>query len=269
MDWFLLGIQLTGAYPLWRFWRANRNSSLLHVIYWTFLAWLAWAMLLVERAFRSDEDNAVEIYMALCLTGCAGIAVLGARRPLAGPWNFVVVGLLAVLLLPLAEGWGDLNLSAGRIFFLAATLSVIGFNYGLTRLGPASVFLLAGCAILMVVTLKMAGFHNSRDSFVAEWGFGVITISPWIALTVMCRKAKLRDDLDKAWLSFRDRYGMVWALRIADQFNRSAANSGWPFRLTWAGVKGSTAGYDKSALHTWEELIKRFGAAGSDESELH
>jgi hypothetical protein len=38
-------------------------------------------------------------YLALCLTGCVGVAVLGARRPGVGAWDFVLLGLLAVLLL--------------------------------------------------------------------------------------------------------------------------------------------------------------------------
>ena len=56
-------------------------------------------------------------YTALSLTGCAGVAVLGARRPGVGPWNFVLLGLLAVMLLPLAEGLlsrGALHLAGPR-----------------------------------------------------------------------------------------------------------------------------------------------------------
>src|SRR5437867_2465891 len=62
---------------------ANRRTSLLHTIFWTWLAWLVWGLALSAADRRLD-------YVALCLTGCAGIAVFGARRPGVAAWNFVV-----------------------------------------------------------------------------------------------------------------------------------------------------------------------------------
>ena len=96
---------LTGAYPLGRAWLANRRSSLAHALAWAALAWLAWLGVALAEAWGLGVPVAAR-YVALCLTGCAGVAVLGARRPGVVAWNFVVLGLLVVLLLPLAEGWG-------------------------------------------------------------------------------------------------------------------------------------------------------------------
>ncbi len=45
-----------------------------------------------------------------------------------------------------------------------------------------------------------------------------------------------RSSLDRLWLWFRDHWGVVWALRTQDRFNRTAELSGWPFRLTWFGL---------------------------------
>src|SRR5205823_3045479 len=84
-------------------------------------------------------------YLALCLTGAAGVAVLGARRPHAGAWNLVVLGLLAIMLLPLGEHLvvGTPPLDGLRAFFLAATLTVGILNYVPTAVAiPA---LLLGC----------------------------------------------------------------------------------------------------------------------------
>ena len=64
-------------------------------------------------------------YVALALTGCVAVAVLGARRPGAAAWNLVVGGLLVVLLLPLAEGaliGTPIHLGTFRTTFLAAVL---------------------------------------------------------------------------------------------------------------------------------------------------
>src|SRR6516165_3721446 len=112
-----LVILLTSAFPIWQAWRANRARTLLHAIYWAILAWMAWCVCLAWSTQDPDGGAERSAYLALCLTGCAGMAVLGARRPGAGAWNFVVVGLLAVNVLPLIEGLtrgGDLNLDAFR-----------------------------------------------------------------------------------------------------------------------------------------------------------
>src|ERR1700692_2142289 len=95
---------IAGALPIVRALWANRGTSLLHALIWTLLAWLSWGV-----AFLLDDaENAVMPagrYCALCLTGCAGIAVLGARRPHVFAWNFVVLSLFAVMVWPLVEGW--------------------------------------------------------------------------------------------------------------------------------------------------------------------
>ena len=93
-------------------------------------------------------------YLALCLTASAGVAVLGARRPGVGPWNFVLLGLLAVMLLPLAEGYlahGAWHLEGPRTLFLAATLAVIVLNYLPTRLGPAALLVGVGAAVHLLL----------------------------------------------------------------------------------------------------------------------
>src|SRR5918912_1565719 len=101
LGWLLL---VTGLYPLVRAWLANRRWSLLQAVHWALLAWAAWGMALAGTGRWAPPAAAAATYLALCLTGCAGVAVLGARRPGVAAWNFVVLGLLAVLLLPVAEG---------------------------------------------------------------------------------------------------------------------------------------------------------------------
>src|SRR5205085_1522448 len=135
-------ILLTAAYPLARAWLRHRRTSLAHALAWAAFAWLAWLGVLSAVAFGGGEAVTGR-YLALCLTGCAGVAVLGARRPGVAAWNFVVLGLLVVLLLPLAEGFGRLHLSWPRLLFLAGTLAVGFLNYLPTRLGPAALLMAA------------------------------------------------------------------------------------------------------------------------------
>src|SRR5690349_1713002 len=100
----LLLVFLMGVYPVWIAWQANRATSLAHAMYWMVAAWVAWGGMMLCHALNvAMPGRDVPRYLALALTGCAGVAVLGARRPGMAAWNFVVLGLLAVLLLPLAE----------------------------------------------------------------------------------------------------------------------------------------------------------------------
>src|SRR5262245_42060056 len=97
---------LLGAYPLWRAWQAAQPTSMAHALHWAVVTWSAWtALLLTDDLYPMAGRDTVR-YLALSLTACCVVAVLGARRPNVAAWNFVVAGLLAVLLLPVAQGLG-------------------------------------------------------------------------------------------------------------------------------------------------------------------
>src|SRR6188472_3091553 len=90
---------LAGLYPIFCAWQANRRTSLRDAMLWTTAAWISWAGPMSLFGTRAS------LFIALSLTGCASVAVLGARRPHVLAWNFVVFGLFGVLALPLVEGW--------------------------------------------------------------------------------------------------------------------------------------------------------------------
>jgi hypothetical protein len=259
IDLVLLGIHLTSAYPLWRCWQVNRSTSLIYVVLWTAFAWLGWGGALLNHAVSEGEPSRILTYLALCLSSCAGIAVLGARRPGEGAWNFVVVGLLGVLLLPLAQSFGVLNLSTAWLSFLIITLSVIGINYCLTSFGPAAFLFLMGCGCTLWNRFTWMDRERPADILLWEIGLSLIVISPWLAFLTMRLRSKTQAEFDRLWLDFRDRYGMFLALRIQDQFNRSAKNADWPVHLDWKGLSKHND-YDSSqALATLQALLKRFG----------
>lgn len=235
VHWVLGGLIVVGMVPLTRAWQANRRTSLAHALLWTIAAWLSWGV-----AFVVGDPDAGGIdagrYCALCLTGCAGVAVLGARRPHVAAWNFVVLGLFAVMILPLAESivLGTAPVDGLRIFFLSATIAVGILNYAPTRLGPAAMLLLPTCAGEIVLLyrpdwLPGHGTANALD--------GSLTLTPWIAWLCLRRRSDESLAFNTVWWSFRDRWGLLWSQRVREQFNHAAQHAGWPARLAWRGLK--------------------------------
>jgi hypothetical protein len=252
MDQAAALLLLTSAYPLARAWLVHRRTTLVHALTWAALAWLAWAGVMVAELLAGNEGMALR-YNALVLTGCAGVAVLGARRPGVGAWNFVVLGLLVVLLLPLAEGFGRLHLSLPRLLFLAGTLAVGFLNYVPTRLWPAALLLAVGCG------LELRSLTVGEDGPALGIGRLALAAAPWVAFLLMRRRAL--PEPDQTWLRFRDSFGGLWGERLREQFNRAAANAGLTGRLGWGGLHGASAA-EREALHaTLRALLRRFGPA--------
>jgi hypothetical protein len=257
---------LTCLYPLGQAFRANWRTSLNHSLAWAGIAWLGWSGLLACALFGPERFTVTLSYLALVTTACAGIAVLGARRPGVMGWNLVIIGLLAVLLLPLAEGWGDLRLSFVRIVFLAVTLAVVPFNYLPTRMGLAALALAVGCGLELYCLVGHAGLAmDSAPDWIAGCGRLLVAVSPWIAWGLMKAKPIPASEFDRVWLDFRDRFGLTWSLRLREQFNCAGANAGWHSWLGWSGLQGpveEVAQPDK--LETLKALLKRFGIAPSE-----
>jgi hypothetical protein len=264
-------IHLTGAYPLWVAWRANRRTTLVQAIQWGMVAWAAWGAALGAALWPGPLATTTR-YVALSLTGCAGVAVLGARRPGVTAWNFVVAGLLAVLLLPLLEGVDDL--SPVRAFFLGATVAVGLLNYLPTRLAPAGVLLGIGCTTEFL-TLVWSDPESALPAELATAGRFLLAVSPWVALARFRQRGGARSEFDRIWLDFRDRYGLVWGQRLREQFNNAAAHAGWPVELRWRGLRrpetpDSAASAmlsvedQKEMVATLRALLKRFGPEERD-----
>lgn len=261
MLWLCTAALATAAWPLGRAWWANRQTTLRQAVLWAAGAWAAWLLVFLGAALGHDADIAPGRHLALALTGCAGVAVLGARRPGVGAWNFVVCGLLAVLLLPLAEGLGRPRLDLPPLLFLGTTLLVGLLNYLPTRLGLAVLLLGAGCGLEFA--LRAAPGLRQPGGGWREPAAGLcLALCPWTGLALLRRRTLGGEDFDALWLNFRDRFGAVWGLRVREQFNRSAANAGWPVTLQWHGLavnEGETAPEQTAAVEKLRALLKRFG----------
>jgi hypothetical protein len=192
-------------------------------------------------ALQMESEAIFPHYFALGLTGCASIAVLGARRPGAGAWNFVILGLLGVVVFLWFEGrltQDDMILHRVRTIFLASTVAIGVLNYLPTRLAPAAMLLAFGCG------LEILGVAGS-ESLAADLepahptSLLMVTLVPWVAYSLMRRQPAARSEFDQIWLRFRDSFGLFWAQRLREQFNQSAHNAEWPVVLRWPGLRVS------------------------------
>lgn len=231
MNLLAVVVLLSGVYPLAKALRANRTTTLWQPLAWAFFAWSAWLVVAWLHLLRPGEEEHLTVYGALCLTSCASVAVLGARRPGASAWNFVVIGLLAVLLLPILNGMGEPRPEPAQELFLAVAIVVPLLNYLPTRLGLATVVAVAGCCWEM---MRLFGWILLEST---PWlGLFLLALAPWLAWMILATGRPAAMELDRLWLAYRNRFGFVWAQRMREQFNRAAHHAGWPVELRWSGL---------------------------------
>ena len=238
---------LASSYPLFVAWRSSAGSTIRHALGWAVAAWATWCVG-VSPEWR---------YVALCLTACAGVAVLGARRPGVGAWHFVVAGLLVTLLLPLLMGLGELRLQREQVWFLGAVLLVGVANYLPTHLFVPAALLLACC------TLELAAVTGWREPSVIDPL--LLLAVPWSAWLV--RPSARLSPPDRVWWLFRHRFGFLWSERMRDQFNRAADNANLGVTLGHYGLEEPLSDEARERAETLlAALLGRFGATGGDPS---
>jgi hypothetical protein len=249
----MMWLILIGGIPLQRAAWANRRTTLAHALAWAAAAWLAWVA-------SAAVDSALARYLALSLTGCAGVAVLGARRPGVLAWNAVVLSLAAVVLVPLAPfvlSTLPVTLDPIRLGFLAVAIAVGLLNYLPTRGGLGALAMLGACLIGL----------RRIDEPLQEWeriaSQALVAAAPWLAWMPFMWRRHGGSECDRLWSSFRDRFGAIWAIRLRDQFARAAENAGLRVELRWRGLRkqdGTSVSEPEHAasLELLRALMQRF-----------
>jgi hypothetical protein len=258
----VLVIFLFGTYPWWLAWVYHWHTSLQSTAIWAMLAWASWAGLTATLTFAPETEPLMVRYVALSLTCCAGVSVLGARWPGATAWNFVVLGLLAVLLLPLVETMllGRQSLDWVRMVFLAGTLAFITVNYF-----PTCFCMLAMLfAAITGMELRALAQPDWTMPYAEEINLLGLALIPLVGWWIVMFWPRPRLQFDRLWQDFRNRYGLVWAARLQDQFNRAAVHAGWPVHLRWQGLQVRQGGQwpeaavQEEMLGTLRAMLKRF-----------
>jgi hypothetical protein len=264
------------AWPLVRAWRAARGTALTSAVVW---AVLAVALGLVSQAAACAEPLASgrpiaghATYLATLASLAALISVLNARTPGAGAWAILMGLLVLVFLIPWLEapglarnpqGLGRLRLDTPWTIFYVLVVVAGVTNYLPTRYGPAAAWLGLGFAIEYV--------GLTRPGLALRYGGILWSVFPWTLAAAIWtadgrsrRAGPRRDGLEAAWSWFRDHWGVVWALRVQERFNRTAEAQRWPIRLGWYGVvpaEATAAGVPATpaaAEATFKGLLRRF-----------
>lgn len=184
-------------------------------------------------------------FLAATSTLCPGIALLGAKRPQNAAWQWIVASLWLVIALPAVQQLvfqrvGTLELHAARSWFTLGLILFCMANSCLSRYWFA--VLLGGCGQLLMLEphLPLPGILLGGIG----WSWGMIAVAFAVPVAWLSGSWKSNaDSLDHVWLDFRNRFGIVWSLRMMEQFNSVARANGWQLVLQWNGFRapdGST-----------------------------
>ena len=248
------------------------------------LVWVAVALVLLTIAQLAAMAEPISTgrpwagrltYLAALAALAALTSVLNARAPGGRVWAGLMVMLVIVFLIPWLEGPWRLRRARGlELLHLDAPWTIFyGFlvlvgvtNYLPTRFSASAVWLALGF-ILEYLGLTHDEWPVERRAALWCWVPWTLAASVMAARSAARRAPAGRTRLERLWFWFRDLWGVVWAIRTQDQFNRISELRAWPVRLTWFGlvlaakaspVEPITAADPPEAEATFRGLIRRF-----------
>ncbi len=257
--------------PLVRAWSASSATALRPALVWAaialMLAGLAEAIALTESVGSGRPLAGQVVYISTLAMFAALISVLNARTPGGGAWAILMALLLVVFLVPWLEGtglvregggWDRLRLTAPWTIFYVLLVIAGVTNYLPTRFGLAAVCLAIGFAAEFS---GLTGFGLPHDLRGRIWIAVPLcwALAAWFAELAGGRPDRAPPGLGRLWAWFRDGWGVAWALRVRERFNRAAESAGWDVRLTWDGVVGEVP---SEATATLIGLLRRFASTG-------
>lgn len=267
----------TAVVPWLTAWRGARGTELRPAV--------AWAGLALFMALGSQGVAALEtinsgrpmaghlVYLSVLASFAALISVLNARRPGGGAWAILMALLILVFLIPWLEGPGwarkaqglsRLRLDAPWTLFYGLVVIAGVTNYLPTRYGRAAAWLGLGfvCEYFALTRSDLRLSQGARLWSAVPW---TLATSAWSGFWSANRVGPPRGGLDATWIWFRDHWGVVWALRLQERFNRTAEAIGWPLRLTWDGIVPAAGATEvdiravlPAAATTLNGLLRRF-----------
>lgn len=243
-------VLLIGVAGMLSGWRWVRGTTLVAPWCWGLLSLLAVGGTEVALASTADGPPAAwwshARFAAAATTFCPTVALLGAKRPQSRAWQFIVASLWIVVVLPSGEALlyvpdRPLDLHDARRWFLLILIAVGSLNGLPTRFWPSvGLFTLAQLWLLRdhlpLVRLPSLGFEASLPGLTAAVVAVMLVVIGWP------RAKRAASAFDRMWYDFRDAYGAMWALRVAERLNAVATTRRWNLTLGWNGL--TTTGSD-------------------------
>jgi hypothetical protein len=269
--------------PWYEAWSFTRGTALRPVVIWAALALvvsiIAQFVALAEPLSSGRPWTGRLTYLSVLAALAALTSVLNARAPGGRVWAGLMVVLVVVFLIPWLEGpWRLrrarglelLNLDAPWTIFYGFLVLVGVTNYLPTRFGASAGWLALG---FILEYLGLTRHEWPVEHRAALWSGVSWTLAASVsAARSAARRAPAgRTRLEQLWYWFRDLWGVVWAIRIQDRFNRIAELKGWPVRLSWFGLVPAAAvsaveplaiADPPEAEATFRGLIRRFAQGG-------
>lgn len=264
--------------PLARACRAARGTALGASAVWGVLAIglgaFAEGLAISEPLATGRPLSGHVTYLGTLTALAALISVLNARTPGGGAWAILMSLLVVVFLIPWLEGaglgrapngLGRLRLDNPWSLFFGLLVVAGVTNYLPTRYGPAAAMLGLGFVLeyLGLTTTGRSPASRAAVRAAVPW-----TLAAAVALADLRSRAgtPAASRLEAVWLWFRDHWGVVWALRVMERFNRTAEANGWPVRLAWQGVVSANGAsalvVPDDAEATLIGLLRRFATPG-------
>jgi hypothetical protein len=223
-------------------WRLIRTTTLVGAWCWALATVVGWSLVeLIPGTTTLGVTYGEPLGVAaITLSLCPIIALLGAKRPQHGPWNFVVLSLWIILALPAAETLflhpgQHVQMGQARAWFLWILIALGPINFVPTRYWLASLLVAAGQVVALSQYLAMMD-RPLLPAFPAAGLF--LCVVGFVAAELAARRARVfSNSHDHLWISFRDTFGLLWGLRVQERVNAAAKQLGWDFGLAWHGLR--------------------------------
>lgn len=215
------------------------------------------------------------VFAAAASSICPLMSLLGAKRPQDRGWHFVVFSLWAILILPVTESLvlrdGQMpDVQGARSWFMLVLIGLGITNFLATRYWfPAILF---GVGQLLMLSKSLPLICEFVDASPTITGFACCVLACIVASQLAIRRAPAAGSLDVVWRDFRDAFGLLWGLRVAEQVNVAARTAGWPLTLRWHGFvdeRGESLDWNslpdvtrKSLHQVIQNLLRRFVSSG-------
>lgn len=247
--WVVLAALASAWFPVAKAWKAARDTALRAALTWGALAlslgMISQAVALGEPWESGRPGAGHWTYLATLATLAATTSVLNARRPGGIAWALLMGLLVLVFVLPWMEGaglahrargWGRLRLEAPWTLFYGLLVLAGVTNYLPTKYSFAAIWL-ALALVVEYLALTRSGWDAAWRS--RAWSVVPLALSAsaWSALVRSLRVEAEPPGPGRLWSWFRDHWGVVWALRVQERFNRTAQTASWPIRLAWHGLE--------------------------------